>query len=225
MTLSRIAAFLFSATAITSCGLHVDTTAAPPPIAAEKGDMYIDAGYSNSPMAEGSSSDDIRTRYLATGTLGVGYSLSDLDFIYSNVTSNFPEQFGVNHNINVTARYMRKINRTGRFEHFASVQYQLLNHATEGNTGNHGHAYGLGYIMRVNSSGNMQPYLGVHAGLGSSEGTNKIGMGIFNLGLQYRFVRSWEARVELNQSIAGDLGEFDWWHTGGGFNLQVRYLF
>ncbi|NVK27424.1 MAG: hypothetical protein HWE14_05235 [Flavobacteriia bacterium] len=222
----NFAILAISAGILSSCGLMVDNTVAPPPIAAEKGDIYIDATGSYLPEVQGG--DGSNMNFQPTIGLGVGYALTNQDFVYANYQANYFDNFA----LTASARYQRKLFLTGSIEHFLGAQYQYAYSYVDEDApdvepySNDAHGIGISYIGRLNSPGAIQPYFGLQLGagvLGSDFGV-QYSMSTMALGLQYRFADSWECRLEFNQNLGFDLDDPDseW---GGGLTASFRYIF
>ncbi|KAB2810383.1 hypothetical protein [Phaeocystidibacter luteus] len=221
----RIAMLALSAGVLSSCGLMVDNTFAPPPIAAEEGDLFIDATASALPEVQGGSEN--RISFLPALGLGVGYALTNQDFVYANYQLNYFDNFA----LSTTARYQRKLNLTGSIEHFIGGQYQYAYSYFEDQPdreaySNGAHALGISYFGRLNSPGAVQPYLGLQLGAGvlASDFDVSYGMSTLAVGVQYRFADAWECRLEINQNLGFDLDDSnsEW---GGGLTASFRYIF
>ncbi|TNE31278.1 MAG: hypothetical protein EP346_01330 [Bacteroidetes bacterium] len=205
-----------------SCSsILVDTTMAPPPIAAQKGDFHVDGGVGLIPQV--SSSDPGGE---AVALLGFGYMLSDFDHLYLSGAYGL-DAADSSFRVTTSVRYLRKLNRSGSFEHFVGGQLQYGNTTDLVNkVGYNGTGLGLTYIIRTNTSSLIQPYGGLQTGYGLDPETlgDHNMVGTVTLGLQYRPWRNFEFKFEMNQNA---LYSFDTElaYNTGGLSLQARYIF
>lgn len=208
---------------LSSCGIMVDNSFTPPPIAAQSGDTYFDAGYTRNPELADGGDDQVDFR--SAISLGGGVALTDFDFIYFNAQSSVPSSFGEDHSFNLSARYQRKVFLTGYIEHFVVAQTQFMTWGSgRDNQGASGYALGFQYIGRLNAPGAIQPYGGLLLGAGTDVSFDEMhSLGTLALGLQYRFHDNWEARVEFNQNLMSN-NVAGYHQFGGGLNLHIRYI-
>lgn len=217
----HVSLLLFSSALFSSCGVMVDNSVAPPPVAAQAGDLYFDGGVSISPVA--GYDDESRMNFKPAFSLGVGSALNDFDFLYTSVQANMDLFTSPNRNTNASIRYYRKLFRTGNYQQFVGGHYQFIAWNDDSNslTAN---ALGLSYMIRANAPGGTQPYLSVMYGIGAEFDIDNITqLGTLSLGVQHRFNNHFEARVEFNQNM-GTAG-FEDYQWGGGLGIQARYLF
>lgn len=203
----------------------VDTSMAPPPIANQQGDVFIEGGYSLQPQTSTSTSQPS----LNAVTLGVGYSATDLDFMYLNTNVAFEDLESPDLKSTISFRYLRKFKRNGTIEHHYGPHLQLGTAVYEGSDGNqvyNGLALGLGYIARINAPGRVQAYGGLQAGYGFELADSPADglVGTLALGLQYRPLNYLEFRTELNHSIFAET-DFEIHSNVPGFTIQARYIF
>lgn len=210
---------------LSSCvSMMVDNSVAPPPVAVQKGDLHVDAGYAILPLSNNSNAYT-----LSAVTGGVGYAISDVDHVYVNGTVSTDFFRGYSAKGTASARYLRKLNRTGSIEHFAGGQVQYLGSQTgieDPFVGSNAMGVGLMYVGRINSPGPVQAYGSVHGGYGGNvDGLNyDMMIGTVALGIQYRPWRWLEVRGELSHSgLYHPTGDFG--YDLGGFNVNVRYVF
>lgn len=205
---------------LTSCYTMIDTTAAPPPVAVQKGDLNIDAGVVQAPVSAsglGFSSD----AFIA-GQLGIGFAITDRDHVYIN--GILAETNNDNYYLTTTARYLRKLGSTGSFEHFIGGQFQSFLMVGESAESVYSNGAAFQYLGRYNSTGGLQPYWSTSLGYGVSHSEIDAGVGSLALGIQYRIIDYLELRLEMTQTIAYS-ESIDFSENMGGFSLQLRYIF
>lgn len=205
-----------------SCSsILVDTTMAPPPVAAQKGDFHIDGGVGLTPQVRSSDPGGE-----SVALLGFGYMLSDFDHIYLSNAYGL-EAVDTSFRLTSSLRYLRKLNRSGSFEHFVGGQFQYGNATNlKDNIGYSGTGIGLSYIIRTNTSSLIQPYGGLQTGYGLDPETldDHNVVGVVTLGLQYRPWRNMEFKFEMNQNALYSFDSESAYNTGG-LSLQARYIF
>ena len=209
-------------TLLSSCAVMIDISVAPPPVAAQKGDLYFDGGIGFSPVLD--YSDERKMNFKPSFSIGVGSALTDFQFLYTSVQANTDMFTSPNRNTNGSIRYYNKLFRTGGYEQFIGGHYQFIawNDDRNSTTAN---ALGISYMVRANSPGGTQPYLSLMYGVGTEFDFNTFSqLGTFSLGVQHRFNQHFEMRCEFNQNM-GSSSEFDAFQWGGGLSVQARYLF
>lgn len=217
----KIACVLSVALMITSCGsVPVNTALAPPPVAAQAGDAYLEAAFQNMPNSEYSNGGADISPALS---IGGGYLFNDLDIVSARVGYTL-NQTATTAAGNASFSYQRKMNRTGSIEHFIGTQYQYGLALRTSDTAN-SHGIGVSYMARINSPGGFQGYGGIQLGAGNSThgGFSTTIAGTANVGLQYRISHHLEFRGEVHLNQFYPLHSRTTFYNGGLF-LGVRYI-
>lgn len=213
-----------------SCGSHlIDTTLAPTPFNAQKGDITVDASADR--LGETiESSNEISG--ISTANLGIGYSLTEKDFLRFNTQLDaFETSSTIKYTMNLN--YWRSIAKSSNNQHLVGLSLGNSNvyikeGTSNGFTGSN-NAYGLkfqyAFQYQIQSKWTLQT--GANMGFGfmpiEDDQDPTAAFGSLHLGTQYQIFKNFELIADLSLNGVHNI-YYDEFFMSPGFRIGGRFL-